>query len=80
MPACTLCASDQGKPASHDDGGRLGIQTGWLGWVITRKLFAHFDAYNVDLVRQQQRGKPQYVGVQRVVSRAPLHEWGVGVG
>ena len=57
-----------------------GLESRLDGWVITRKLFAHIDAYNVDLVRQQQRGKPQYVGVQRVVSRAPLQEGGVGVG
>ena len=31
VPACTLCASEQGKPASDDDNGRLGIQTWRLG-------------------------------------------------
>ena len=78
---CTLCASEQGKPALDEDSGRLGIQN-MDGWVrsefrlsakclISRKLFARDD------VRQRQKGKPQYVGVQRVVSRAPLQrgEW-----
>ena len=74
---CTLYASDQGKPLL--DEGRLGIQImdDWVKsdfrlsakWLISSENFARDD------VCQRQTGKPQYVGVQRVVSRAPLLEW-----
>ena len=76
---CTLCASEQGKPLLDEDSGRLGIQImdDWVKsdfrlsakWLISSETFARDD------ICQRQTGKPQYVGVQRVVSRAPLQEW-----
>ena len=80
---CTLCASEQGKPALDEDSGRLGIQN-MDGWVrsdyrlsakclISRKLFAH-DENSACCASFAERETPVWGG-SGVASGSPLQEW-----